>query len=249
MLWKERNAGSVPMSSTATIPAVAASAAQAGLDRVLAELAARKRGWARASIAERLALLDAVKTATHAVAETWAELGAEKKGIARGSPLAGEEWTSGPWALLAALDNYSFTLAHLDGNRQIASLKKRVGRSGQTIVRVFPQSIFDRLLLSGVYADVWMEPGVTPENLPQQTAGAYREPAAARNGKVSLVLGAGNISSISPLDVLHKLIAEHAVVILKLNPINDYLYDVLCRALGPLVDPGFPRSVRGGTNV
>ena len=237
------------MSSTAAIPAVAVSEPQPGLDRALAELAARKRGWARASIAERLALLDAVKTATHAVAETWAELGAEKKGIAKGSPLAGEEWTSGPWALLAALDNYRFTLAHLDGNRHIAGLKKRVGRSGQTIVRVFPQSIFDRLLLSGVYADVWMEPGVTPDNLSQHTAGAYREPAAARNGKVSLVLGAGNISSISPLDVLHKLIAEHAVVILKLNPVNDYLYDVLCRALGPLIDPGFLRIVRGGTDV
>lgn len=237
------------MSTTATNPTMAAVQPQAALDRALAELEGRKRAWAQTAIAERLELLDAVKTATYAVAEAWAELGAEKKGIAKGSPLAGEEWTSGPWALLAALDNYRFTLTHLDGNRHIAGLKKRVGRSGQTIVRVFPQSIFDRLLLSGVSAEVWMEPGVTPDNLSDYTAAAYRQPAAARSGKVSLVLGAGNISSIAPLDVLHKLMAEHAVVILKLNPVNDYLYDVLCSALGPLIEPGFVRIVRGGTDV
>jgi hypothetical protein len=190
------------MSIPAAIPTVAVTEQQAEFDQALAELASRKRAWAQASLAERLRLLDEVKTTTHAVAETWAELGADRKGIAKGSPLTGEEWTSGPWALLAALDNYRFTLANLEGNRHLAGLKKHTGRSGQTIVRVFPQSIFDRLLLSGVYADVWMERGVTPENLSQHTAGAYREPAAARVGKVSLVLGAGNISSISPLDVL-----------------------------------------------
>jgi aldehyde dehydrogenase (NAD(P)+) len=238
------------MSSAKAIPTeIAVTEPQAELDQALQELAGRKRAWAQTSIAERLRLLDEVKTATHAVAETWAELGAEKKGIAKGSPLAGEEWSSGPWALLFGLDSYCFTLAHLDGSRHIAKLKKRIGRSGQAIVQVFPQSIFDRLLLSGVYADVWMEPGVTPANLAEHTALAYREPAATRNGKVSLVLGAGNISSISPLDVLHKLIAEHAVVILKLNPVNDYLYDVLCRALRPLIDAGFLRIVCGGTDV
>jgi acyl-CoA reductase-like NAD-dependent aldehyde dehydrogenase len=238
------------MSTAQAIPAeTATTEPQAGLDRALQELANRKRAWAQTTVAERLRLLDEVKTATYAVAETWAELGAERKGIAEGSPLAGEEWTSGPWAMLAGLDNYRFTLANLDGNRHIAKLRERVGPSGQTIVRVFPHSIFDRLLLSGVHADVWMQPGVTPANLAEHTAAAYREPAAKRTGKVSLVLGAGNISSISPLDALHKLIAEHAVVILKLNPVNAYLYDVLCSALRPLIDAGFVRIVRGGADV
>ncbi len=238
------------MSSAAAIAAeIAVTEPGAAFDQAVAELAGRKRAWAQTSIAERLKLLDEVKTATHAVAEAWAELGAEQKGIAKGSPLAGEEWTSGPWALLAALDNYRFTLANLDGNRHIAGLKKRVGRSGQTIVRMFPHSIFDRLLLSGVHAEVWMEAGVTPDNLSQHTASAYREPPAARAGKVSLVLGAGNISSISPLDVLHKLVAEHAVVMLKLNPVNDYLRGVLEGALRPLIDAGYVRIVCGGADA
>ena len=237
------------MSTAAHVPAEAAVfEPQAGLDQALRDLADHKRAWAQTPVAERIRLLGEVKTATHDVAEAWAELGAERKGI-NATPLAGEEWTSGPWAMLAALDNYCFTLANIDGNRQLTKLKKRVGRSGQTIVRVFPHSIFDRLLLSGVYADVWMEPGVTPANLSEHTASAYREPAATRSGKVSLVLGAGNISSISPLDVLHKLIAEHSVALLKLNPVNDYLYDVLCGALRPLIEAGFAHIVRGGSDV
>src|SRR5271154_1216 len=237
------------MSTAAHVSAEAAVfEPQAGLEQALHELAGRKRAWAQTPVAERVRLLGEVKTATHDVAETWAELGAQRKGI-NGSPLAGEEWTSGPWAMLAALDNYCFTLAYIDGNRQIANLKKRVSRSGQTKERGFPHSIFDRLLLSGVYAEVWMEPGVTPANLSEHTASAYREPEATRSGKVSLVLGAGNISSISPLDVLHKLIAEHSVALLKLNPVNDYLYDVLCGALRPLIEAGFVHIVRGGSDV
>jgi acyl-CoA reductase-like NAD-dependent aldehyde dehydrogenase len=241
---------SLPMSSAAAIPAeMAAVEPRAALDRALDELAGRKRAWAQTSIAERLKLLDRVKTATHAVAGAWARLGAEKKGIAEGSPLAGEEWTSGPWTLLVALDNYRSTLANLDGNRHIAGVPTRIGRSGQTIVRVFPQSAFDRALFSGIRAEVWMEPGVTPGNLSQYTASAYRQPAAARSGKLSLVLGAGNISSISPLDVLHKLLAEHAVVMLKLNPVNDYLRDVLAAALRPLIDAGYVRIACGGADA
>src|SRR6202012_4670528 len=188
--------GRVQIMSTAVhAPAeAAATELHSGLDQDLRELAGHKRAWAQTPVTDRIRLLEKVKSATYEVAETWAELGAERKGIA-GTPLAGEEWTSGPWAMLAALDNYCFTLANIEGNRQIAKLKKRVSRSGQTKVRVFPHSVFDRLLLSGVYADVWMEPGVTPANLSEHTAGAYREPAATRKGKLSLVLGAGNISS------------------------------------------------------
>lgn len=56
-----------------------------------------------------------------------------------------------------------------------------------------------------------------------------RHPPAARQGKLALVLGAGNVASIAPLDVLHKLFIENQVCLLKLNPVNDYLHDLLAR--------------------
>ncbi len=37
------------------------------------------------------------------------------------------------------------------------------------------------------------------------------------------MLGAGNVASIGPLDVVYKLFAEGQVCILKMNPVNEYL--------------------------
>ena len=52
-------------------------------------------------------------------------------------------------------------------------------------------------------------------------AAFYRE--RGPHGGVALVLGAGNVNSIPPLDALYRLIARGQVVLLKMNPVNDYL--------------------------
>ena len=70
-------------------------------------------------------------------------------------------------------------------------------------------------------------------------------PEDKRVGKVALVLGAGNVSAITLLDVLQKLILENQVVILKMNPINDYLTDYFKIAMKPFIDGGFLRIVKG----
>ena len=72
-----------------------------------------------------------------------------------------------------------------------------------------PGTLWDRLLLSGIRAEIWMQPGVTRANLDRCAAAAYDTPPAARQGKLALVLGAGNVASIAPLDVLHKLFIEN----------------------------------------
>ena len=72
------------------------------LDRAVADLQANKDGWARTDLQTRIALLEAIKDATMSVAENWAMTAARKKLIPAGSPLAGEEWLSGPYALLSA---------------------------------------------------------------------------------------------------------------------------------------------------
>ncbi|MEP6464373.1 MAG: aldehyde dehydrogenase family protein [Frankiaceae bacterium] len=63
------------------------------------------------------------------------------------------------------------------------------------------------------------------------------------------MLGAGNIASIAPLDVLSKLYADGEVVVCKLNPINDYLGPLFSRAFRPLIDDGFLRFVSGAAEV
>ena len=213
-------------------------------DEALTELDAAKHRWARTGAAERIAILRAIKDNLLQVADGWVEAAVRGKQIPAGSPLAGEEWTSGPYALMSACNGLLFTLSHLDGNAFAKGLRTRRLANGQLAVQVAPHSLWDRLLLSGVRADIWMKPGVTKQDLIRQAAVAYHSPEQ-RPGKVALVLAAGNIAAIAPLDCFQKLFIENQVVLLKMNPVNDYLTDYLSAALKPLIDHGALRIVRG----
>jgi hypothetical protein len=116
--------------------------------------------------------------------------------------------------------------------------------NGQVVAQVFPQTIYDRLYFERIRAEIWMEPGVTVEGLSQTQAIAYND--KGHNGKVALVLGAGNVASIGPLDVLYKLFVEDQVVLYKANPINAYLGPLMDEAFRVIIDPGFLRVVYGG---
>ncbi len=208
----------------------------AAYDADLAALHAARDDWANTPNAERIAILSEIKDRLLTVADGWVETATRKKQLPEGSPLAGEEWLSGPLAVMSACNGLMQTLAQMEGKAFLDHLPKRETVSGQLAVEVMPHSIWDRLLLSGVSAEVWMQPGVTADSLAQHTASAYDTPVGQRKGKVALVLGAGNIAAIAPLDCFQKLFLENQVVILKMNPVNDYLTDYLRVALKPLID-------------
>ena len=65
-------------------------------------------------------------------------------------------------------------------------------------------------LYAGFGADVWLEPGVDLVDVPSITAPVYRDGGDGGAGTV-LVLGAGNVSSIGPMDVLSKMFVENRV--------------------------------------
>jgi acyl-CoA reductase-like NAD-dependent aldehyde dehydrogenase len=218
---------------------------QAAYDIDLKALDAAKDCWARTSLDDRIAVLQAVKDNLMRVADEWVDAAGKAKGIPQGSPLLGEEWTSGPYAVMSCCNGLIDTLSQMEGKTFLDGLKKRSLPSGQTAVRVVPHSIWDRLLISGVHADVWMQKGVTPANLKNNAASAYDIPADQRRGKVALVLGAGNIAAITPLDAFQKLFLENQVVLLKMNPVNDYLTEPLQAALKPLIDRDALRIHRG----
>lgn len=214
-------------------------------DSALDALNAAKTKWAQTSIADRISLLERVKDTVIIVAEDWAQTATRKKQIPEGSPLSGEEWTSGPYAVMSACNGLISTLSQMEGKAFLNHLPKREVTTGQLAVKVMPHSIWDHLLLSGVKAEVWLKQGVTAANLHDHAANLYDIPEAARRGKVALILGAGNIASIAPLDVFQKLFLENQVVILKMNPVNDYLTEFLQVALRPLIDVDALRIVKG----
>ena len=220
------------------------------LDAALQGLCEQRGRWLATSVVERIRILQEIKEALMPVAQAWAETAARRKGIAEHSPLVGEEWLSGPYAVMAYCNSLIQTLSQVEGKHHLDHTPLRELPNGQLAARVLPHSLWDRLLLNGVSVDVWMQPGVNRANLRQHTASAY-DPASQqhRQGGLALVLGAGNIASIAPLDVFQKLFAENEVVLLKMNPVNDYLIEFLTPALQPLIARGFLRIVRGDTAV
>lgn len=205
-----------------------------------------KDRWAQTTNAERITILDEIKDALIKVAPGWVAAATRNKQLPPDSPLQGEEWLSGPYALMGACNGLIETLTNMEGKAFLKHLPTRKLVSGQTAVKVTPHSIWDRLLLSGVKAEIWMQQGVDESNLAAHAATEYDTPRASRKGKVSLVLGAGNIAAIAPLDAFQKLFVENQVVILKMNPVNDYLTEYLNAALRPLVDRDVLRIVKGG---
>ncbi|MBR9842735.1 MAG: aldehyde dehydrogenase [Rhodobacteraceae bacterium] len=222
---------------------------RAPLDQALAELDAAKTDWARTPVATRIRLLESLKDGVMSVARDWAETSARAKGIALDSEIAGEDWITGPYATMEGISAYLRTLERMEGRTFLNDLKMRALPNGQTAVRVMPASLRDKMLLPGVSADVWMCPGETPDTIRAKAARLYQTPEGDRHGAVALVLGAGNVSSITPLDVLYKLIVENQVVLLKMNPVNDYLTPLFERAMKPLIDVDALRIVTGGAEV
>jgi len=217
------------------------------LDADVAALRAAAGEWATTPLAGKRRLLEAVRGATAAVAEEWVRVCCQGKGIATGSPAAGEEWMSGPYAVLVNVAALVRLLGRLEaGASPLDRLRARALPGGRVALRVFPSLPEDRLVV-GYSAEVWLRPGITLEQAETGVARRLREPG--QPGRVALVLGAGNISSIPPLDALAKLYQDNAVTLIKLNPVNADLEPVLNRALAPLVERGFVRVTSGGADV
>jgi aldehyde dehydrogenase (NAD(P)+) len=232
---------------TATLDAPAATPT-GDIDRELAELHEAAPRWAALPVLAKIELLQSVahNAARHAV--RWSQAGAAAKGLT-GTALAGEESISGPWALIRSLNLYIETLREIEkyGSPQLDVKRVHTRPGGQVVVDVFPSDFYDALLLNGVRAEVWMQPGVTGATVAQTMGSWYRQ--ETHEPRVALILGAGNISSIAPLDVLYKLVAEGAVCVLKMNPVNHYLGPIFEDVFKPLVDEGYLRFAYGGADA
>ncbi len=216
------------------------------IDLALATLSANKTRWARLPIATKIHILDGIRRRVGTVSHAWIAAAASAKQIPLDSQLVGEEWTSGPYALAAAAATIAETLGRIaDGVPVLDGFPTRRLLGGQVALKVFPSNSEDRLFLSAHTAEVWMQPGIDETDLEQSAASFYREETP--EGSVALVLGAGNIASIAPLDVLTELFNYGAVTAVKLNPVNAYLGPFLEEILEQLVEGGFVRFVYGGT--
>ena len=215
------------------------------MDTAIEALQSHKDEWVAFSIYDRIMLIDRMIKDFAAIASRWVDASFQAKGISEDSLCVGEEWAAGAWPVLKNLRQLRQSLVdiQMDGHPKIPGRVTTMS-NGQVAAQVFPQTIYDRLFFERIRAEIWMEPEVTIKGLSQTQAIAYRD--KDRPGKVALVLGAGNVSSIGPMDVFYKLFVEDQVVLFKANPVNAYLGPLMDEAFRVLIDQGFLRVVFGG---
>jgi aldehyde dehydrogenase (NAD(P)+) len=92
------------------------------------------------------------------------------------------------------------------------------------------------VLYKGISVEVRLQPEVTEDRLEASRASFYK--GSVHGGRTVLVLGAGNLSAIAPMDLITKLFNEGKVCLLKLSPVNDHL--------GPWLEDAFSEAVRRG---
>ncbi|MGK8467258.1 aldehyde dehydrogenase family protein [Nocardia cyriacigeorgica] len=224
-----------------------APSTHAAVDAALADLVEGEKRWAALPLPGRRALLDRVRALTRRHAGEWVDAAVGIKGLDPSSPLVGEEWMSGPYVLGAALGVLSETLDVLARGKSPLD-RATFGAAGDHVtVDVLPASPFDALLLNGFSAQVWLQRGVSSAAAKANAGLAQRDPSHT-NG-IGVVLGAGNITSIAPLDTLYELIAHNRVVALKLNPITDPLLPVFTEIFAPLIELGAVRLLTGGAEL
>jgi acyl-CoA reductase-like NAD-dependent aldehyde dehydrogenase len=215
------------------------------IDRALEELVEGEKNWATLPLVARRRLLDEMRTLTVEHAAEWVRAAVGIKGLDASSPLVGEEWMSGPYALAVSLAALSDSLAELEGGRSpVGGAEFGTAPGGRITVKALPLNTFDQLLLSGFSAEVWLQPGVDQAEAIRTAGLAQRDPSHTHG--VGAVLGAGNIFSIAPLDTIYELFANNRVVALKLNPITDPLLPVLTKVLAPFIAVGAVRILTGG---
>jgi acyl-CoA reductase-like NAD-dependent aldehyde dehydrogenase len=218
------------------------------VDAAITTLVERAPAWSATSVRARIELLDDLLSSTLHAAPGWTLTAAQAKGLASDSPTMGEDWINGPVSVLYGLRALRRTLVQIEETGRPQPPEITTAENGQVRVTVAPADLLDRALLPGVSAEVRLQHHVGLEQARDAMGRIYR-PGGKPEPSVALVLGAGNVSSIAPLDVLTQLFHHDRVVVLKMNPVNEVLGPHMAEAFEPLVARGFLRIVYGGAQV
>jgi acyl-CoA reductase-like NAD-dependent aldehyde dehydrogenase len=218
------------------------------LDDAVTDLSRGASKFSQTTTTQRIELAKRCLQGVFESAPQWVDAACKAKGIAEGSPPRAEEVTAGPLIAARHLQLIIQSLSDIDefGAPRLPGPLK-MGPDGRLRVPVAPvRGLFDPLLFPQFKAHAWMQEGMTSENL---FAHLEEDRKGQQDAKVSLVLGAGNVSAISAMDTFSKLFCDGDVVLLKMHPVNEYLGPIFQRAFAPLITRGYLRIVYGGADV
>jgi len=188
---------------------------------------------------ELISLLEKTIQNIQGIAYFWATLSAEKKQILQ-KHKEGEEWLGGPFVSILTTQYY---IEYLKGNSQ---LKKENYDQVSNSYKVFPNKFIESLTFPLLKAEIRFNKSMSFKQI-EKFRGFNQRIGPSDN--VTLVLGAGNVSSIPFLDTLFHLVAKRSAILLKLNPVNDYLLPVFEKVFAEFIDRGFISVVNGNLDT
>ncbi len=200
-----------------------------------------------ASLTSLRELVDACGQGVMRSSKEWVRTACEAKRIGADQPISAEEILAGPATLLRYLRILSKVFQDVEktGSPMLPGIPRN-NLLGRQCIPVLPvSSLFDGLIFMGLQAEVWRQ---ADANFDQSIEGSWNV-SKLGGGQITGVLGAGNVSSIPATDMLYKLFHHREAVLLKLNPVNDYLEPFFNDAFRPLVDAKLLRIVCGGIEV
>lgn len=178
------------------------------------------------------------------ICDYWVEISAKYKRISPDQAVVGEEWAGGPWLtvwgfkyLIKTLEQYPNIDINLDNN-----YKKK-----DNTLKVFPTSTVEKLLYMGVEGHIKIRNNMNIHQFNEYRG--FESRINTKNPTTTLVLGAGNQSCIPLLDFAYHITTRRSPVILKLNPVNEYLKPVYENMMSPFISRDFLRIVTGDKEI
>ncbi len=214
------------------------------IDQALKELTEANRISIGLSVEHRIQLTELCLRSLSEAAEKWVDLCCHAKQIPKDSPVRAEEVLAGPVSVARFLQVLLISLQAIQrsGKPQLPGAPVQTPEQ-EWRVPVFPtRGIDDAIVFAGLKAEAWLKPGVESESLFNLD---HLERHSLTPLPLTLVLGAGNVSAIPATDVLTKILQDGERVLLKMNPVNDYLKPVFEQSFEPLIESDLLRIVCG----
>ena len=199
------------------------------IDRYITTLRTNSKEFNNISDLQLSSMLEEVISNIKEVAYFWSTVCSDNKGTSK-TPAEGEEWLGGPFAAVLATQYYIDTLQSNE------DLSLKFYNEEENSYKVFPNKFIERLTFPFIDAKVYFNKSMSFDDINKFRGFSKRYDI---DPSITLVLGAGNFSSIPYLDVLYHLITRRSVILLKLNPVNDYLKPVFEKVFQNFIERGY----------
>jgi aldehyde dehydrogenase (NAD(P)+) len=208
------------------------------IDRFISTLRTKSKEFNSISNVQLASMLEETISNIKEVSYFWATICSDNKGTTK-TPAEGEEWLGGPFASVLATQYYIKSLINDD------DLVEGNFNNSENSYKVFPNNFIERITFPFINAKVYFNKSMSFEDINKFRGFSKRydiEPS------ITLILGAGNFSSIPYLDVLYHLITRRSVILLKLNPVNEYLKPVFEKVFKNFIERGYIIVTNGNIN-